>query len=424
MTQSQFNMMELNGAYYNGVNMNFGSLVLATNGLVYPSVADATAIKLQQRGDNCSPVNFNGKIFLYLGDGVYDGGTILNTYGLSVPQTDPTIEQSYNYILDGSGYVLKPFLNIPAWKSCTYHSHLQAAGGIDLGGVMVKFNNLVYIGATHPQYSTVYYSADGEVFTDRAGTAALSETTFDDAVLWDWGAETVRFLHPRVCQTLFDSRGRPILTSKYFERSENLGGVPLYQDYQPVPATETLYCYIYGVQADFEQADGNSPLCARVKVYESGAWLNTGTDPIFNTAQWDFWNGYFWETGLANAKEINVKFKHLWTSDVQYSFYHNKFIMVTTETSALPFDSGWTDETTSALKVWESSAPFGPWAYKKTLVETNYDANRLFVDDCSIFGIQKNKLIVAATFAKPTMEDAYSNAQVGYGAYFGSVNIS
>jgi hypothetical protein len=502
--------------------MNFGSLIIADNGLIYPSTADAKKMLLGFQGDNFSPVNFNGKMYCYSGDGNYNGVKILNSYGLTLPQADPTIEQNASYIteavtaeavtanrtlnsyyyyyveLDGSSNtvdatlplpenthadarfkikcinadnlcrllgngadidgspivefalnetlflifngtdwvsesdpnitdtILAPFLNIPSWiPEVWFTSHLQGAGGIDLGGLMVKFNNLVYPGKPHPLYSTVYYSSDGEVFTDRAGVPALSETGFDDAVLWDWSTETVRFLHPRVCQTLFDSKGRPILTSAYFERAEGLDGVPLYQDYQPVSATEKLYCYIYGQQADFEQVDGNGTLVARVEVYEAGAWLNTGTDPIFNVAQWEFWNGYFWEAGLENAKEITEKFKHLWTSEVQYSFYNNKFIMMTTETSSLHFDVLWEPGvSTSKLKVWESNAPFGPWTFKKLLVDTDYDPDRRFVDDCSIFGITRNKLILAVTFWLPVDGVIYSGTPAGYGAYFGSVEIS
>jgi hypothetical protein len=407
--------------------MAFGSLIIPNDGLIYPSAVDAVALLLSKRGDNAGFVNFNGKIYCYLGDGGYNVVSKLNTYGLSMPQVDPTKGQKYDYIVDGSSHVLAPFLDIPGWKPGSfYHSHLQGSNGIDLGGRMIKFNNLVFAGLAHPVYSTVYYSDDGEVFFNKVGTAALAETDFDDSVLWDWSTETVRFMYPRVCQTLFDSKGRPCKTSKYFERSANIAGVPIYQDYRPVVSTETLYCYIYGQQSDFEQAGGNGTLCARVKVYESGAWLSStpATDPIFDTTQWEFWTGYFWQTGLENAREITQKFSNLWTSDVQYSGIHNKFFMVTTETSTLFFDNGWDfGTTTSAVNVFESLSPVGPWTNKKTLVTNDYDPNRQFVDDCSIVGIENNKLIVAATFWKADIPNTYITAQAGYGSYFASVQI-
>ena len=434
--------------------MNFGDLTIASDGMIYPATAEtALGLWLARRGDSSTFTNFKGKMFCYLGDGSLGSAdieigdslgdaSILYSYGLSMPASDPTISRDDTYILDGSGHVFFPFVLNLAWKNTlgtvTYHSHLQGANGIDLGGRMVKFNSIVYFRNAYgtdefPIYTTAYYSTDGEVFTNKVGTAALSETDFDDSVLWDWvtATNTVRFNGPRICQTLFDSNGKACLTSSYGEKQSS----PLYQNYRAVPSSATLYAYVYGQQADLSSGS-NGTLAARVKVYENGVWLNrnntevssaggTGSDPIFDPSQWEFWNGYFWSTDLENAKLITGEVDYQWTSEVQFDRHRNKFIMVRSIVSTNFFYGGWPIGTSSYVSLLESETPYGPFTNEKILIETTrVSESTEFVSDCSIFGILKDKIILSVNFSMPMQTDCYNIEQIGYGGRFGSVPIT
>jgi len=436
--------------------MTFGDLTIPANGLIYPTLStDAADMLLSKRGDNGSFINYNGRMIGFCGDGARNGVGQYSSYGFfysARDYTDESLDLAYDYVVDGDGWTYNPFKVIYDWSGSSYCYHLQGANGIELGERLIKFNNLVLSYEdgwdavnNFPSYATVYYTDDKYetagsdfIFRNRVAGLALSETTYDNAVLWNWSASnTVRFMFPKACQTLFDSKGVPCLASDYFEKQN----VPLYQNFRKVPNTESLYVYIYGQMVDVEQAEGNGSLLARVKVYDGGTWLNrntveflaeesvAGVDPIFDTAQWEFWNGYFWGSELNNAKEVSSKVKYQWITEVQFDRHRNKFIMVRCIWDSLLY-SGGEAFTTLTVSVLESDKPYGPFMNEKILVQDDYESDdtnetaKTYVDDCSIFGILKDKLILAISFGAPAPTGDYDKRQRGYGTYFASVPIT
>ena len=407
--------------------MSFGNITLADNALIYPSKItppetdiDAIAMEYRVRGDGIIFTNFNGSLWGYGGDG-YDEDGLLSNFGMSYPAKDPTIEQDYTYILDG-GKIKQIFNNFTAYG---FYTHLANGGGIDLGGVLIKIGNLITDTFFYP---TVYRSVDGETFTDRAGNPAIDVsgqgdlTDLGNSLLFNWSGwddETIKFEFPVICQTLFDSRGRAISTSSYFEKLINIHGKPLYQNTRPIANNETLYCYIYGQHASLDADTG--VLLARAKVYENGAWLNTGTDPIMDSDDWEFWNGYFWDEDLQNSKSITYEASHQWDVDVQYSPHHNKFIMTRDIVDSIYTHDGWDDNTNFKVSISESTSPFGPFTNEKTLFEYQYDANHQRPSSIHIVGIEKDKIIVTPSFQMPGPDGDYDTSEAGYQTAFGSI---
>ena len=428
--------------------MTFGDLILYDNGLIYPNAADAEEMLYLRRGDGGYFVAYDGKMLAFMGDGT--GKTIgetpvnflLSSVGVFYSPTDPLITQDYNYVVDGSNHVYSFFKQILGWKdgggyTAQFTTHLGGSS-IDLGGRLVSFTNIIYsyalaYNATHrPVYTGVYYTddkysaaGDNFIFLNKAGGAALSESDFDTSVLWDWDAtNTVRFSFPNVCKTLFDSKGRPVLTSSYFEIVKDISGKPLYQNYRAVPDNETLYAYVYGQHSDSSVVGGNGALVARVKVYESGAWLNAGTDPIFNGSTWEFWNGYFWGDDMEEARAVTDLVEYQFFVDVQFDPHRNKFIMLRSQISDNFYTDGWDENTVFKTSILESDTPYGIFTNEKVLVLTDYDEDRKYIGGATFFGILEDRLVVTASFAYPAVWTDYNTDPVGAGAYFGSVPIT
>jgi len=61
---------------------------------------------------------------------------------------------------------------------------------------------------------------------------------------------------------------------------------------------------------------------------------------------------------------------------------------------------------------------------EKVLITTDYNTDLRMADDCSIVGIEKNKIIVSQTFALAEQTVNYNKDLEGYGSYFGSIPIS
>ena len=180
-------------------------------------------------------------------------------------------------------------------------------------------------------------------------------------------------------------------------------------------------------------------LVARVKVYESGTWLNrntteylaaeseAGVDPIFDSDQWEFWNGYFWGNDLQKAKPVSSEESYPFTCSVEFDPHRNKFIMVRTNVSNSYYTpDAWDGDVTSKVSILESDTPYGPFGNEKVLVDTAYDEDLTLATDCAIFGILKNKIILIVNFSKPldVGGNDYNVSRYGYGSYFGSVTIT
>jgi len=418
--------------------MNFGDLSLNANGIIYPLDGnDASDMGYLLRGDNLICINFKGELYCYGGDCTYYDG-ILNNFGFTLPAKDPSDGYTYDYFLDGSSKIKRLFVEFDSFGVGGYGTHhAGGANGIELGDRMIKFNNLVFPSddSQYPIFNLVYYTENGYDFFNNGGGAALSENPATDptSLLWNWKTESgsVRFVLPRVCQTLFDSKGKPIKSSSYFEQNKDLSGKPVYYDNRPIANNETLYVYIYGQQCDIWPVGGTGVMVAKVKVYEDGIWLNrdsteTGTgnpDPIMNASDWDFFTGTRFVNDLQQATTITY-LGDQWTCEVQYSPHHSKFILVRTFTTPHNFPDGWDDDSTSKITIAESDSPIGPFVNEKVLITTDYNTDLRMADDCSIVGIEKNKIIVSQTFALAEQTVNYNKDLEGYGSYFGSIPIS
>ena len=421
--------------------MNFGNLTLASDGKVYPSVqADAETLQLAGAGDGINTCVFNKRLWVYLGDAVKQTGSdpatypMLSMHACNLPIADPTQGQIRTWITDSGAEAESSLTDeikelakqFPGWKSSNLCFHNQGTI-INLGEKLFKINNLllIYSDDTPKFFNSVYYSNDGYTFKDRNDVAIPDETDPDEALLWDWNDGDKKFQGPNFCQTLFNQNGAPVKTSSYFETVKTIAGVPIYQNYTPVSATDTLYCYAYA--QDISSLTANGTYLARVKVYESGAWLTATTDPIMNGNLWEFWNGYFFSSGMTTAKIITTATEYQFGSNVQFSPHHNKFIMSRTLVDNIwIFGGNWGDWT--KVEISYSDTPYGPFTGAKTLVNTDYNTYLRGVGGVSIIAIEKDKIIVAMTPSEPTATQEgnsyYNINQVGYGSYFGSVPIT